>query len=146
MSADPYQTRVPDGQYRVAFEKCEKGIAYGAPRWFVWFRITEPGPHIGLSILRFYNVPKRPWLPRTHNLWLDYEALIGPRPPSGLRPVDFLKGCEVLAEVVVVKHQRRGKKRVELHSDAWYSKIDRLIRITAGSPPVGTRIAGGSRG
>ncbi len=139
MSTDPYRTRVPDGQYRVAFDKCETGSAYGGPRWFVWFRITEPGPFVGLPILRFYNVPKRSWLPRTHNLARDYVDLIGRHPPSRLVPKDFLKGCEVLAAVVTVKHQTQGKKRVELPEDCWYSKIDRLIRITAGSPPCGSQ-------
>lgn len=136
-SIDPYSTLIPDGQYRAAFLRCEKGSAYGAPRWFVWFQITEPGPYLGLPILRFYNVSKRSWLPRTHNLALDYMALFGCRLPSQLKPENFLKGCEVLVEIVTVKHQTHGKRRVELPERCWYSKIDRLIRITAGSPPCG---------
>ena len=66
----------------------------------------------------------------------DYVALISRRPPaSGLKPERFLKGCEVLAEVVLVTEADRGRKRVVLPEDCHYSKIDRLIRITAGSPP-----------
>ena len=139
MTADPYNTRVPEGHFRVTFHKCEKAIAYGVRRWFVWFKITESGPDFGKPILRFYNVPKRPFLPRSHNLYLDCIALTGRRPPSNLTPEMLLKGCEVLAEVVTVKHQMRGSRRTELPEDCWYSKIDRLIRITAGSPPCGSQ-------
>jgi hypothetical protein len=136
MSADPYATRVPDGQYRATFEGWEKNIAYGSVRWFGHFRITEPGEYFGLPLLRFWNEPRGPFLPRSHNLYLDFVALIGTRPPSqGLKPSDFLKGCEVLVETVTVRHQTQGRRRIELPEDCWYSKIDRLIRITAGSPP-----------
>ena len=69
-------------------------------------------------------------------LFLDYVALIGARPPSkGLQPADSLKGCEVLVATATVKHRIQGRRRVELPEDCWYSKIDRLVKITAGSPP-----------
>ena len=41
----------------------------------------------------------------------------------------------MLAEVVTVKHRIEGKRRIEIPEALWYSKIDRFIRITAGSPP-----------
>ena len=108
--SDPYRTRVPDGQYRVVFVKCEKGVAYGMPRWFVWFRIIEEGPHFGKLIVRFYNVPRGSFLPRSHNLNIDFMSLTGRRTPRNLKPEMMLKGCEVLAEVVTVKHQTRGSR------------------------------------
>ena len=136
MSADPYSTRVPDGQYRAGFIKWEKGTPYGARRWFGHFQINEPGEYFGLPIRRFWNEPQGPFLPRSHNLALDFMAVIGARPPSkGLKPSDFLKGCEVLVETATVRHQSQGRRRIELPEGCWYSKIDRLIRITAGSPP-----------
>ena len=132
---DPYGTRIPDGQYRMMYERTESGVAFGARRWFAWFTISEPGPNFGLPIVRFYNVPKRPWLPRSHNLRLDYVQLTGRKPPSKLKPEDFLKGLEVLGEVVTVKRRAQGKRRVLQPEELWYSKVDRLVGITAGSPP-----------
>jgi hypothetical protein len=136
MSTDPCSTRVPDGSYRAAYVACEDGKPHGVPRWFVHFKITEPGEHFGLVLIRFYNVPRGAFLARTHNLWIDYQTLIGGRPPpQGLTPEAFLKGCEILVKTKTVKHRVEGRKRIELPEDCWYSKIDRLIRITAGSPP-----------
>jgi hypothetical protein len=136
MSTDPYATRIPDGQYQAAFVRLEKGFAFGSPRWFGHFKITEHGEFFGLALLRVWNEPRGAFLPRSHNLALDFMAVTGTRPPSkGLKPSDFLKGCEVLVETATVRHQTRGRQRVELPEDCWYSKIDRLIRLTAGSPP-----------
>ena len=106
---------------------------HGSRRWFVHFQITEPGEHFGERILRFYNAPRGPYVPQSHNLALDYMSLIGRRPSARLKPADFLKGCEVLALVVTVK--RNAKCKGDLPQACHYSKIDRLIRITAGRPP-----------
>jgi hypothetical protein len=136
MIADPYATRIPDGQYRAAFITLETGFAFGSRRWFGHFKITEHGKFFELPLLRVWNEPRGAFLPRSHNLALDFMAVIGTRPPSqGLEPSDFLKGCEVLVETATVRHQTQGRRRVELPEDCRYSKIDRLIRLTAGSPP-----------
>ena len=136
MDIDAYATLVPEGQYRAAYRGCETGRPFGVSRYFVVFQITELGEHLGLPLLRFYNVPRGPFLPRSHNLWIDYVTLIGRPPPKGrLTPATFLKGCEVLAQVVTVKERIEGRRRIELPEDCWYSKIDRPIRVTAGHPP-----------
>ena len=136
MSADPYSVRIPDGQYRAAYLASDEAKPHGVPRWFVRFRITELGEYHGLELTRFYNVPRGSYLGRSHNLWIDYQTLIGRRPPvRGLTPEDFLKGCEVLVKTATVTERREGKKRIKLPEDCWYSKIDRFVRITAGSPP-----------
>ena len=80
MRRDPCSVRVPDGQYRAMYVDCESGSPYGGPRLFAWFKITEPGEFMGLEIPRFYNMPRGSFLPRTHNLWKDYVALIQSRP------------------------------------------------------------------
>ena len=111
MSADPYSTLVPDGQYRAVYLGYEKATPYGQPRWIARFRIIEPGPYMGLGLLRFYNVPKGRFLPRSHNLSLDYVNLMRRRPPTtGLTP-DQYKGCEVLVKTTTVKHRLEGGKR-----------------------------------
>jgi hypothetical protein len=133
---DPLTTQIPDGQYRVAFKKWEKGCAFGSTRWFGLFVVVEPGPYFELPILRFWNEPHGPFLARTHNLFDDYVAVIGKRPPSrGLKPSDFLKGAVVLVETTTVKGQRQRGRRIERPEDCWYSKIDRIIRLTDGCPP-----------
>ena len=135
MRADPYSVRVPDGQYEAAYLRYEEGCPYGQPRWFARFKITEPGDRFEEEIMRFYNVPKGPFLPRSHNLYRDYVAVFRRRPPSsGVTPKAF-KGCVFLVETATVKHQIQGRRRIELPEDCWYSKIDRLIRLIAGSPP-----------
>jgi hypothetical protein len=132
---DPFTTRIPDGQVRVVFEHREDGYAFGSPRWFCWFRISEEGTHQGLPLLRIYNVPRGARIPRSHNLAIDYMALIGRRPPAKLRPERFLRDCEVLARVVTVRERVTDRGRVKLPEACWYSRVDELITITAGCPP-----------
>ena len=134
---DPYKL-IPEGRYRASFVRVDSGIAYGQRRLFGIFRITEEGPHFGVQITRFWNEPRGRFLPRTHNLYKDFVALIGKRPPlRGLKPEDFLKGCEVLVEVTTVKNTNDGRRMVIQPEDCWYSKIARLILTTAGVPPCG---------
>ena len=66
---------------------------------------------------------------------LDYFAIVGTRPPPSLTPDTFLKGCEVLVEVKTVKHLIVGNKKILADEIVWYSKINRLIKLTAGTPP-----------
>jgi hypothetical protein len=137
---------VPEGRYRLAYVSWEKGCVYGREVWFVLFQITEEGSFFGLLVLRYYNAPKRPWLPRSSSLALDFEAISGGlRPPANLRPDMFLKGCEVLAEVATVRHRIQGSRRVEIPETRRYSKVDRIIRLTAGSPPILTGRQAGKR-
>ena len=140
---DPY-IRVPDGQYRATLVRIETGIVYGQRRLFGYFQITEEGPHQGKTLVRFWNEPRGNFLPRSHNLYRDFVTLIGRRPPSsGLKPEDFLKGCEILVQVVTVKKGSDGRRMRIQPEDCWYSKIERPIRITAGCPPCG--LPGGTR-
>lgn len=133
---DPYGTLVPEGEYRAVFLRRETGFPHGRTVWFCHFQITEEGPHHGKRLLRFWNEPRKDFLPRTHNLFLDYVQLGGGRlPPGRLTPEQFLKGCEVAVEVVTVKSKHDGRRVIELPKGLWYSKIDRLVRFTAGCPP-----------
>jgi hypothetical protein len=132
---DPYGTHAPEGQYRAGYDGYEAGWFSGQERWFAHFRITEPGEFHGNRLVRFYNVPRRSYLPRSHNLRLDFERLLGVAPSPRVTPDDFLKGTEVLVEVVTVTGHQQGRKRLERPAELHYSKINRLIRYTAGSPP-----------
>ena len=136
MPDDPRETLVPEGDYLVVFERCEQGRVYGSERLFDHIRITS-GLEEGKLLLRVYNPPARGKpLARSSNLFLDYSALIGRKPPTKLRPADFLDGCEVKARVVTVGRRQDANGRWEETPEGiHYSKIDRLIEITAGWPP-----------
>lgn len=135
MNRDPTSTLIPEGQYGVIFRECESGIAFGTRRYFAHFSISEPGEFMGLPLIRFYNEPRGRILPRSHNLSLDFTTLFERRPPRNLKPEDFLKGCEVLAQVVTVRHRVAGRRRIQLADELHYSRIDALLRVTAGWPP-----------
>ena len=135
-SPHPYETHIPEGEYQVALIRCETGNVYGSARWFGHFQIVEDGQFFGLPIFRFWNRPKGKFIARTSNLAIDFMNVAGRRPPStGLTPEKFLKGCQVLAHVVTVRHRNEERQRVELPEACWYSKIDRIIKLTAGRPP-----------
>ena len=122
---------VPPGDYRVVFEKCERGATHGAKRIFVHCRITE-GDFAGTPLVRFYNEPQagRP-LARSSNMFQDYMRLHQKLPPIDLKPEDFLTGCELLVEVVTVgRVQNRAGEWEKTPDPFHYSKIDRFLEIT----------------
>lgn len=133
---NPQETLVPEGDYQVAYMRYETGFVYDRTVWFVRCEIIDEGPHFGAPLLRYYNEPRRDRpLPRSHNLALDYLALAGRRPPRKLKPDQLLSGCIVLARVVTVREQRKGRRPTLLPEGAHYSKIDAFLRITTGCPP-----------
>ena len=138
---NPQETLVPEGEYSVAFLRCEDGIAYGEARWFVHCQIIDEGQYQGLPLIRYYNKPRGKILPRTHHLWLDYTALFDRRPPKNLNPEKFLKGSVMRAQVITVRHATRGKKREKLPEALHYSKIDSLLRLEAGPNIPGDRLS-----
>jgi len=131
---DPYGTLVKPGEYRCFYRGVESGFVYGSERLFCWFTIGLDQEGSEKPLLRVYNALRRTFVPRSHNLFLDYWALIRRRPPPTVKPGDFLKDCEVLAEVVTVHEKQNGRRGVT-PSGPPYSKIDGLIKITAGTPP-----------
>ena len=131
---DPYGTLVKPGEYCCVYVGDDRGYAFGSERLFCWFRISPYQEGAEKFLVRFYNVFRRSFVPRSHNISLDYWALTGRRPPATVKPRDYLEGCEVLAKVVTVsgdQKARRGSKP----TGPPYSKIDGLIKITAGTPP-----------
>ena len=131
---DPYGTLVTPGKYRVFFRGTDSGYVYGSERLFCWFTISPDEKGDGQPLLRIYNTLRRPFVPRSHNIFLDYWALTGRRPPPTVKPAHFLEGCEVLAQVVTVHGNQKGRRGAAPIGPP-YSKIDGLIKITAGTPP-----------
>lgn len=134
MTLDPFDTLIPEGEYRVGYVGYTTGKPYGRTVYFAVFKITELGNLNGLPILRFYNAYDTPRIARSSNLFLDYSVITGGRPPRGVTPGLFLDGCEVLAEVVTVKASGGGQPRAEVAEGLRYSKIRRVLRVVAGTP------------
>jgi hypothetical protein len=131
---DPYGTLVKAGEYRCFFRGVEKGFYQGSERLFCWFTISPDQDGGDKPLLRVYNALRKPFVPRSHNIHRDYWALTGLRPGPTVKPADYLKDCEVLAQVVTV-HEDQKLRRGVTPSGPPYSKIDGLIKITAGTPP-----------
>jgi hypothetical protein len=87
----------------------------------------------------------------SQNLYLDFFALTGLRPPfKGFRVDDLLKGIEVIGSVCTVndrqpsprdraEYKANGKKcpkRIAFPPELQYSRIEALHRITSGTPKV----------
>jgi hypothetical protein len=134
--ADPFETRVPDSEYLVAYVAQELARSFGRTFWVVIFQIVQEGPFFGLPLRRFYNLPAPGRkLRRGSNLFTEYVVATGRRPPPDphrLRPGQFLQGCEFLARVVTVT---RDKNQVVRPQELHYSRIDALLRRTSGIPP-----------
>jgi len=137
--ADPQATLLPEGEYRAMFIRRENACVEGQKRWVCRFQIVDDGPYQGAQINRYYNVPKKSRLPRSHNMFRDYAALIGRIPPKNLKPDAYLKGCVVRVEVKTVRRMSDGKRMVETPEGMHYSKIDRIIGLDAGWPDGVTR-------
>lgn len=135
----PYELLMPPGQYRCIYVGSDFGYAYGRRREFCRFKIAldEDERYVGKTLVRFYNPWTTPFVPRTHNMFKDYYALIGLIPPGNVRPEQFLSNCEVLAEVVTVhdKQSTDPKRRRQGEGGPPYSRIDALLKITVGCPP-----------
>ena len=125
-------------------------IAGGAARWFVYFRVIDGEPYAGRTILGSYNPPSGPFLSRNHALYADWLAIVG-RPLRSLprrytaRSLlgAFLRGVVVTASTRQVGRMRPDPRRdprtwLDLADDdpRRYSVIDRLISLSAGTPPV----------
>ena len=130
---DVFSTLVDPGEYEVALVRVETGNIWNSKRWFGHFQIVQEGESFGLPLLRVWNQQKGKRLGRSSKLFADYKAVVGRLPPAtGVTPDMFLKDCQVLAEVVTVTKDYRGSPQPR---EFWYSKIDWLTKLTAGTPP-----------
>ena len=133
---DPYGTLVEPGNYVCWYRGVERGFAFGEERLFAYFTIAEEEDQegAGMPLWRVYNAFKRAFVPRTHNMSMDFWSLTGRRPPATLKPDYFLKDCQVLASVVTVGERKQSRRAPDPIGPP-YSKIDSLKRITLGTPP-----------
>jgi len=144
------QTRLPDGAVvRATYIDVEVGNVGGREKWLARFRIVE-GDLEGAVLLRAYNPPRPGWLSPQHALSLDFRAVTGlppqPIPKRAPRAIlgAFLKGVVVEARTALVMRRMDRKRRewVSTPEGHWYSVIDSLVGLVAGTP----RILQGRRG
>lgn len=135
-SDDALGKPLPVGDFVLGYKRTDVGHAFGREFWIVHFVVAE-GEHAGRIVPRFYN-PPRGRLARSSNLWRDFVALTGKRPPSnGFGPAWLLKDCRVVARVAMVKDRPGPKgKRVPMAECEWYSRVESFVRIESGQPPV----------
>ena len=136
---DPYDTRIPDGEYSVAFDSEEPFWNHGRQVWGVVFRIVDD-EHTGLPIFFFLNIPQlRQRRTPSARLSLAYEAATGRRAPARIaevRPGSFLAEKLLVGQTRTVEIDIHGQARPLEHR---YSVIDRLVPAPAPSSPCGVR-------
>jgi len=138
---DLYALLLPDeGEYRMVYHRCERGeVVYGSEArvvLFATFKLTD-APHTGRSLIRYYNAPRGPRLPRSSSLYRDFLEVTGRRPPSRPFSLSWAFGdCEILARVKTVKDRPARGGRIPMKPVEFYSKVDALLRIVSGRPPV----------
>ena len=89
------------------------------------------------ELLRFYNAPRGARLARSSSLWRDFVAVTGRRPPTkGFKASWAFSGCLLRARVVTVHQRVEGRERVSMADCERYSKIDALLGLLQGAPPV----------
>jgi hypothetical protein len=134
---DPFGTLVKSGEYRCFYRGCETGFAFGSQRIFCWFTISPDQGESEKPLIRVYNALRRSFVPRSHNIARDFYAITGLRAPADVKPDDYLLDCEVLAQVTTVnaKNSRAGRGAQQRDLGPPYSKIDAVLKVTAGTPP-----------
>jgi hypothetical protein len=130
---DPYETRIPAGDYSVALVAEERQTLFGRPTWRTRWRVTD-GKHLGAEIYGWWAIPGPRFGPR--NAYATAVAIAterrAPRDLARSRPSHFFSECVLLARVRDVARDSNG---VERPDGARYSRLAYLLRRLAGAPP-----------
>ena len=134
---DPYDTRIPDGEYSVVFVSEDRFRNHNRYVWAVKLSIVD-GDHMGLPIFFFLNVPPlRKQRTLSAKLSLAYEAATGKRAPARIakrRPGSFMADKLLVGQTRTVEHNINGESRPLA---ARYSVIDRLVPLPVPSSSGG---------
>lgn len=126
---------VPQGEYEVIFAGEKKISWFKRQLWLCVFGLTED-EYSGVALPMWLNIPaKGQPIRRSHAMAQAYVVSTGGRPPSNLgrrRPSWYLGDCAFRAYVRTVK---RDMNVVERPEEASYSRVNHLIKRTAGTPP-----------
>ena len=131
---DPYLTRIPAGEYEVAYVRHETRFVH-SKKLVVTFMIVD-GKYGGLTLPRYYNVQDfigdigeggKFRVGRKSHFYREYLSLFD---PASIRPdrmaMARFKGLYLWAQVRVVTEVGG----IELPLAAQYSVIDRLIEVS----------------
>lgn len=125
---------VPPGDYEVSFVGEFKARLFGRDVWVVRMRVTA-GEHAGVTLPWYLNaIPKGKRPTSGFNLCSAFLIATERRPPLDLwrrRPSSFLKDCAFIARV---RTKTRDRHHVELPEAGHSSKIECLVKCTAGHP------------
>jgi hypothetical protein len=121
----------PSDQYIVAFLRAERGVFCGRGRIFLWFRIVEPSEHKEKRLYLCCVEPSN----KKFGLGSKFVAswMIATKKYPARRDrlsTDVFRNKYFRAEVKTVTKNQNGTERPPTQ---WYSKVERLIEIAAGS-------------
>jgi hypothetical protein len=129
---DPWPL-IPDKSiHNVSYVRHEKGrYSGGGEKLYVVFEIQDFGEHFGKRLFKAYNLYSPP--KRSSDLFKDLERLYGKRVSKGMRlpPLTLFRGKVLTIKVRTVK---KNYKQTEVPQYQWYSVVDQIIGIAAGSP------------
>lgn len=109
--------RVPEGEYRVVFERYSLSDRYGRGSLELWFRIVDYGPYFEREVARYYKVAregKRSFRASFHGAYTrEFVAVHGRKPDAGLAGLGAYRNIYVFAKVRVVTTDHRQRKLPE---------------------------------
>jgi len=121
---------IPDGRYEVIYVRHEKRRFFSKEKYYVWFKICQPGLYIGVHLFKAFNGYEKPW-PRGCELNKVLMLLYGSRVRKNIcLNLQLFKNKVLEVTVVTVKKDRRQN---DLPMHLQYSKIDAILSVIAGS-------------
>lgn len=133
--ADPYATRIPNGEYQVALVGEERQTLFGRDSWRTRWRVTD-GEHLGAELYAWWKVPTGARFGPRNAYAAAVVIALERRAPRNLhthRPSHFCGDCVFLARVRDVARDSNGVTRPEL---ARYSRLAFLVKRLSGTPPA----------
>ena len=121
---------VPDGLYRLAFDRYQVVSRFNRGSLELWFRVTDFGPHFEKPLCRYFKVAragKRSFRASSNSAFVrDFVAVFGKRPPAGIQAVEWFRH-DVLVEGLV-ETVSKGYDQKVIPEGARYSVIRQLQR------------------
>jgi len=113
---------IPDGIYNVVFHHYEKAKFFNN-KIYVWFKVCDSGPHLGVKIFRAYNYYSP--IKRGSALFKDLALLHGgPVQKRTPLPLKLFKNKVLKVKVRTVTHDH---KQMPIPTALQYSVVDLLI-------------------
>ena len=121
---------IPDGIYRLAFDRYQVKTRYGRGSLDLWFRVMDFGPYFEKPLCRYFKVArtgKRSFRASPYSAFVrEFVAVFGKRPPAGIQAVEWFRHdvyIEGLVETV-----SKGYDQKAIPKGARYSVIRQLQR------------------